>query len=269
MDFSQLIASLLFLTCLGGCASSRSVHEHWIPFYDLHASSVQRFAKQELDGLSPGTYREKVAICGIRGIVFWPYAAQPWVAGVHRAAASGDFRPGDRIVAINGISVNYLESLLSAISEHRDRETLRLTVRRRERIHVVEATCRDNRPLFEATTALLEAAARGQWGECSELAEHLAVKLQVAYSWLLELKEDCREATRLLSRRPATDEDARGVYHWALLRINEARNIPGGLAAARGGIQAGVAWLRRNHFDSLAEDLMANLDAYTVPYEYE
>jgi hypothetical protein len=85
----------------------------------------------------------------------------------------------------------------------------------------------------------------------------------VNYSWAAQLKYDCNESLRLLVHRKPNAADATLAYQWARLRLDEAEFIPGGIDQVRWSVTDMIYWLRRYHFDRLANELADRLDAYS------
>lgn len=252
------LAGLLNVLLFVGCSTTKS-EEAWLDAYVRHANLVKATATGQQTVLDV----EGTASCIIPGVVLWPYLNEPWITQVNPVILGSDVRPGDRILAVNGKHVRHLGVLLLRLSRLRRGAPLELTLARNHEIRRVQIPCGDGTALLKTTAEILTAAAQGHWQECLRLATNLAAIAQLRYSWAAELQFNCNEAERLLARRPPNRSDASLAHQWARLRIQEAKEVPGGIEQIRWHVTDMTRWLERHGFHHLATDLSDHLDAYS------
>ena len=177
-----------------------------------------------------------------------------------RAAAAG-LRPGDRVVAFNGVRGLNSEEGTRAIAAHAPGATIVLTVDRNGDEMKISVLCDDGSRFRTAWLQILEATANKSWKVCQEAIQDFIRLVGTTPADILDHWLQCSEAERAAAFRPFDLNDAQLRYEAIRKkRIEEARYDPPRLAEIRGRVLAEAQLLRRMGYASFAQDLRAELD---------
>ena len=176
-----------------------------------------------------------------------------------RAAAAG-LRPGDRVVAVNGVRGLNAEEGTRAIVTNPPGTTVVLTVDRNGNEMKISVLCDDGSRSRTASLRQLEATANKNWKVCQEAIQDFIRLVGTTRAYILDHWLQCSEAERVAAFRPFDLNDAQLRYEAVGKRIEEARYDPPSLAEIRGRVLAEAELLRRMGYASFAQDLRAKLD---------
>ena len=242
----SVLTSLLLLTMyLSGCG---------IVAGQMEGSRVAEQAQKAIEEgkrLSP-----EGSFCGL-GYLDFPNGV---IHTVRPNTEAAGLKPGDRIVAVNGTRGLNQEGRNRAIVSNPPGTRVVLTIDRKGSETEIVFVCGDGARSRDAAMRILEAASRKDWTACKEAAQDYVRIDGIRLAAILQAYLSCSEAERLAQRRRPNANDAGLLYEATRKGIEEARYDPGVLASIRGEVLSKVEWLRANRFQSLAEDLRAELD---------
>jgi S1-C subfamily serine protease len=176
-----------------------------------------------------------------------------------KATAAG-LRPGDRVVAVNGVRVFNAEEGTREIIINPPGATLILTVDRNGDERDISARCDDGSRFRTATLRILEATANKDWKACREAIQDFVRMVGTTPAYILDSWLQCTEAERVAASRPFDLNDAQLRYEANRKRIEEARYDPLILAEIRGRVLAEAELLQRLGYQAFAQDIRAELD---------
>jgi len=206
---------------------------------------------EEFDRLAPAPFpRQPGYLATQDGIVL---DMPPWAerAGLQR---------GDQIISINKIEVRDREERARVIRRITE-ESFSLGVNRAGAPVSVTLPCRDARAVWSAERSYLTAGAAGDWDTCDRgVAEDMRLVGMPTPSSTWSVYQCALGRNR--SRGQLTDaREANLLYQYNLLLLRHGRYAQRVFDANRGAILTNVSYLRRAGYQSLGDDLQAQLDS--------
>lgn len=190
------------------------------------------------------------SFCEIHGYVSLDLVVLQLSESARRSGA----RRGDKILAIDDVSVPDLKSLMSQMIRRSPGDRIEVTVERSGHELKLDLTCENGLPTTQLLIAALDAGGSGRWDDCLLNLQRFEQQT-IPSSITVSLRLRCSESKRGIENRAPDLNDALLIHSAGRIVLEEAAFNPAGVPPVRGIVLSHADWLNRMGFNALAQDM--------------